>query len=204
MKQDNSNGNPADAAMALKSAVRHDQVATSLFDETFAAFLGIDANGGRCLEIMSLAGRVTAGQLAEQARLTTGAVTGVVDRLERAGYARRVRDETDRRKVWIEPTELAGRIAARVFSQFADIGVLIMQYFTVEEIDAITRFIEMNTAINRERTRLLMQHMVPPEGTNEDRIVEARAFERDTQIMTRKAQSAYDAGKPISEETFEE
>ncbi len=51
------------------------------------------------------AGGVTAGALAAEAGLTTGAVTGVVDRLERAGYARRVRDATDRRRVQIEVTE---------------------------------------------------------------------------------------------------
>lgn len=204
MDQDKSNGKPDDIAMALKSAIRHDRVAASLFDEAFAAFLGINASSGRCLEIMSLSGRITAGQLAQEARLTTGAVTGVVDRLERAGYARRVRDDADRRKVWIEPTELAGRIAARIFSQYAEIGVLTMRYFSPAELAAITRFIEMNAAITRERTRLLMQHMVPPQSESADRIVQARAFERDTEIMTRKAQAAFAAGKPIGNATFEE
>ena len=44
---------------------------------------------------------MTAGRLAELTGLTTGAITGVVDRLEKAGYVRRERDETDRRKVFI-------------------------------------------------------------------------------------------------------
>ena len=46
---------------------------------------------------------MTAGRLAELTGLTTGAITGVVDRLEKAGFVRRERDESDRRKVFIVP-----------------------------------------------------------------------------------------------------
>jgi DNA-binding MarR family transcriptional regulator len=53
------------------------------------------------MDILYLEGRVTAGRLAEVTGLTTGAITGVVDRLEKAGLVRRERDETDRRKVFI-------------------------------------------------------------------------------------------------------
>ena len=50
---------------------------------------------------------MSAGDLAEASRLTTGAITAVIDRLERAGYARRVPDPSDRRRVLVEPTEKA-------------------------------------------------------------------------------------------------
>src|SRR5437016_10273368 len=59
-------------------------------------------------------GRVTAGRLAEVTGLTTGAITGVVDRLEKAGFVRRERDDNDRRKVFIavvpENTAKIGRL----------------------------------------------------------------------------------------------
>jgi DNA-binding MarR family transcriptional regulator len=45
-----------------------------------------------------------AGRLAELTGLTTGAVTGIIDRLEKAGYVRRVNDPKDRRITIIEPT----------------------------------------------------------------------------------------------------
>jgi DNA-binding MarR family transcriptional regulator len=54
-----------------------------------------------CLDFLILEGRVTAGRLAEVTGLTTGAITGVVDRLEQAGLVRRERDDHDRRKVFI-------------------------------------------------------------------------------------------------------
>ncbi|MGH3128797.1 MAG: MarR family transcriptional regulator [Gaiellaceae bacterium] len=60
----------------------------------------------RCLNIIENNGAMTAGRLAELSGLTTAAVTSVLDRLERAGYARRVRDQPDRRQVMVEVTPL--------------------------------------------------------------------------------------------------
>lgn len=202
MNQDNSTAVPDALGGDLKSAIRRDQLATGLFDETLAQFLGINATDGRCLEIISLSGSLTAGQIAEQARLTTGAVTTLLDRLERAGYVRRVRDDGDRRKVWIETTPLLDTITRRIFSQYAEIGALTMGYFSADELRAITRFLEMNAAVTRARARLLARHMVPPDSRAEARQVEARAFERDTEIMSRKASTAHKNGQPITDDTF--
>ena len=54
-----------------------------------------------CLDVIALRGPVTAGELAAATGLTTGAVTGVIDRLERSGFALRERDGSDRRKVLV-------------------------------------------------------------------------------------------------------
>jgi DNA-binding MarR family transcriptional regulator len=62
---------------------------------------GISGSDPECLDLLILEGRVTAGRLAEVTGLTTGAITGVVDRLEKAGFVHRERDESDRRKVFI-------------------------------------------------------------------------------------------------------
>jgi DNA-binding MarR family transcriptional regulator len=56
--------------------------------------LGINRTDLRCLNIVDNQGPMTAGRLAELSGLTTAAVTTVLDRLERAGYARRVRNQT--------------------------------------------------------------------------------------------------------------
>ena len=63
--------------------------------------VGISGSDLECLDFLNLEGRVTAGRLAEVTGLTTGAITGVVDRLEKAGLVRRERDPDDRRKVFI-------------------------------------------------------------------------------------------------------
>ena len=55
------------------------------------------------MDFLNLEGRMTAGRLAGLTGLTSGAITGVVDRLEKAGFVRRERDDSDRRKVFIAP-----------------------------------------------------------------------------------------------------
>jgi DNA-binding MarR family transcriptional regulator len=59
------------------------------------------------MDILDQHGSMSAGDLAEASRLTTGAITAVIDRLERAGYARRVPDASDRRRVLVEITPKA-------------------------------------------------------------------------------------------------
>ena len=72
-----------------------------LYGQTVANVAGIANSDLKCMDILYLEGRVTAGRLAEVTGLTTGAITGVIDRLEKAGLVRRERDEADRRKVFI-------------------------------------------------------------------------------------------------------
>ncbi|CAA9581392.1 MAG: Transcriptional regulator, MarR family, partial [uncultured Thermomicrobiales bacterium] len=73
------------------------------FFQAVAERSGMNLTDLQCVAILSSTGPITAGQLAETMRLTTGAVTGVVNRLERAGYVRREKDPTDGRRVVIEP-----------------------------------------------------------------------------------------------------
>ena len=80
-------------------------VRTAAYDEALADRLGLNPTDLRCLELVLAAPGITAGRLAEQADLTTGAVTGVVDRLEAAGFVRRKPDPADRRSVTILPVD---------------------------------------------------------------------------------------------------
>src|SRR5512135_1079255 len=91
----------------LGNEVRASQRATDMVDELICQLLGINRTDARCLDILDQHGSMSAGDLAEASRLTTGAITAVVDRLERAGLARRVPDPTDRRRVLVEPTPKA-------------------------------------------------------------------------------------------------
>src|SRR5207248_4544930 len=91
----------------LGEEIRAGQRATDEVDELVAELLRVNRTDSRCLDILEQHGRISAGQLAGASGLRTGAVTAVVDRLVRAGYARRVSDPTDRRRVLIELTERA-------------------------------------------------------------------------------------------------
>ncbi len=72
-----------------------------LIKQAAAERININATDLNCLNILSLTGQMTAGQLAVATGLTTASITGVVDRLEQAGYVRRERDARDRRRVVI-------------------------------------------------------------------------------------------------------
>ena len=70
-----------------------------------AEAVGLNPSDLGCLCLLLLHGPSPAGRLAELTGLTTGAITGVIDRLERAGFAQRVPDPSDRRKVIVKPDE---------------------------------------------------------------------------------------------------
>ena len=85
----------------LEYAVRKSSALGVIFGQAVANRVGISSSDLECLDFLIIEGRVTAGRLAELTGLTTGAVTGMVDRLEKAGLVRRERDADDRRKVFI-------------------------------------------------------------------------------------------------------
>ncbi len=91
----------------LGGEVRANQRATDVVDDLICELLGVNRTDARCLDVLEQEGSMSAGDLAQAARLTTGAITAVIDRLERAGYARRVPDPSDRRRVLVEPTAKA-------------------------------------------------------------------------------------------------
>lgn len=76
---------------------------TVRFYAAVADQLGMHITDLNCLGALGYTGPLTAGQLANQLGLTTGAVTRVIDRLVAGGYVRRVADPADRRRVVIEP-----------------------------------------------------------------------------------------------------
>ena len=74
----------------------------SFFGQTVAIRFGLSESDVEALEVLIDTGAATAGRLSELMGLSTGAVTRVIDRLEQAGYVRRVTDPTDRRRVVVE------------------------------------------------------------------------------------------------------
>lgn len=171
--------------LRFKEAVRASQTATDLFDETLTQFLGINRTDGRCLDLIDRRGRVSAGQLANDSGLTTGAVTAVIDRLEAAGYVRRIRDTLDRRKIWVELTEDTRNITARIFGHYEKTGPMMMARFTPDQVRAILEYLEIGTFVENEMAAALKEHLDPRATTPTARLIQARAFER-----------AVEAGRP--------
>ena len=76
---------------------------TIVFHQNVADVLGLHITDHKCLDLIRQYGAMPAGRLAELTGLTTGAVTGIIDRLEKAGFVRRANDPKDRRRTIIEP-----------------------------------------------------------------------------------------------------
>src|SRR5580700_251977 len=74
----------------LGDEVRASQRSTDVVDDLLCLLMGINRSDARCLDVLDQHGSMSAGDLAEASRLTTGAITAVIDRLERAGLARRM------------------------------------------------------------------------------------------------------------------
>jgi DNA-binding MarR family transcriptional regulator len=122
----------------------------SAFDNLAAGQLGVNRTDLHCLNIIENSGGLTAGELADEAGLTTGAVTGVIDRLERAGYARRVSDPADRRRVKLEVTAKFYSRANKIWGPMAaDWESRLSRRFTGEELELVTEFLRATNELSR-------------------------------------------------------
>lgn len=134
-------GKPRPAATAAEALSRMDQyVALGVIaQQEVAQLLGLNVTDLTCLGHILGAGDtpLAAGDLAELTNLTTGAVTGVLNRLERAGYAQRRPDPADRRRVRVVADPAARARIFAVYQPFYDrLGTLFADY-TPDEIAVI-------------------------------------------------------------------
>ncbi|MEW5992633.1 MAG: MarR family transcriptional regulator [Chloroflexota bacterium] len=134
----------------IRQAVR-----STAYDEALAEHLGLNATDFRCLEHAIAEPGLTPGRLAELSGLTTGAVTGVLDRLERAGFVERRPGPADRRSVTVQPSPTrsvevhgAGEPLDRA------IHALLGKYSPAER-SAIAVFVEAAAAVVAEETARL-------------------------------------------------
>jgi DNA-binding MarR family transcriptional regulator len=88
---------------AINDKLREMSTETIMFHQAVADTLGLHITDHKCLDLIHRYGAMPAGRLAELTGLTTGAVTGTIDRLEKAGYVRRESDPKDRRRTIVEP-----------------------------------------------------------------------------------------------------
>jgi DNA-binding MarR family transcriptional regulator len=120
----------------------------SAFDNLAAERLGINRTDLHCLNIIESRSGLTAGELAAEAGLTSGAITGVVDRLERAGYARRVRDPADRRKISVEVTPRFYARADAIWGPLKrDWENVLTSRLTAEQLDSVIDFLRSTNDI---------------------------------------------------------
>jgi DNA-binding MarR family transcriptional regulator len=139
--------------MEMVRLVRLQQIASDKMDDAFCRLAGINLTDGRCLDLLDVHDGLTAGELAEAASLSPGAVTTVLDRLERMGLVTRTRDEADRRRVLVELTPKARQLAFEAYGPVSAYASEYIEQLTDEEIEVISRFLEVAIEVNERRAR---------------------------------------------------
>jgi DNA-binding Lrp family transcriptional regulator len=135
---------------------REFSTAVVMFHEAVAARRGLTATENKALDLLARRGPITSGELARELGLTPGAVTGLVDRLARAGYAQRVPDEADRRKTFVAAD--VDRLAAEmrpVFAPLQEAMARLAHSYTPAQQATIEHFVTNAAAILREQTTRL-------------------------------------------------
>jgi DNA-binding MarR family transcriptional regulator len=131
------------------------QVAADLFDDAAAEALGVNRTDHRVLDVLERQGPMPAGRLAELNRLSPAAMTTVLDRLEEAGYARRVPDPDDRRRVLVEVTPLLRRRAMEIYGPFAEISQAEFGRYSVSELELISDLIARSNELSERQLETL-------------------------------------------------
>ena len=132
-----------EAIRDLKLNLRHFVVELLVSSYEATEDVGVNPTDLGSLCLMLLHGPAPAGRLAELTGLTTGAVTGVIDRLEKGGFVRRDVDLADRRKVIVVPD--AGRVDRDLFPHFPSLKRAAAQQFyddfSIAELERISEFL---------------------------------------------------------------
>lgn len=113
-----------------------------LYQQKIAVSLGLYNHDFIAVDILRESGPITAGELSKLSGLTTGSVTALVDRLEKAGYVRRENDPNDRRKVIIVPQyEHKEEVKEKYYALHEEM-VKLADTYTEDELELITHFLE--------------------------------------------------------------
>ena len=145
----------------LIAEVRASQVATDALDQAVAERFGLNRTDARALDVLDQhEGPITAGELAQAMHLTTGAITSVIDRLEKAGWAKRVRDPDDRRRVLVQVTARVKGMGDAIYGTLDDVVAMFPDY-------------------SEDQLRLLIEFTRQGRAWTESRIANAQAQTRD-------------------------
>jgi DNA-binding MarR family transcriptional regulator len=144
--------------LAAALQARLQQNAYDRFEDAAADYFGVNRTAMRCMEVLDRTGQLTAGEIARQTGLTSGAATALLDRLERAGYLRRLRDPGDRRRILVELTDQARAATQAVYGPLAG-AVTEFERYTDAELELLADFLRTGSGMlleNTERVRGLI------------------------------------------------
>ena len=158
--------------------------AASDFSESVAKKLKLSRTDMRCLELIGRHGPLTAGRLAEESGLTTGAVTFILDRLEQAGMVTRRRDTEDRRRVWVEIEPDAQKRLQEMQQPVAEQMREVTQHFKADELAVVRDYMRQAKEVFQRQVRDAVHEAVhEAKGVADDAQREAHEAAREATRM---------------------
>ena len=136
-----------EAAARISADMRAFDASLDLMDHAVAAAFGISRTDLRAMELVSRKGSATAGELADQLHLTSGAVTGLIDRMEKIGFFKRNGDPADRRKVVVQLAPKAKEHERRAFDPLQSEAVQVLSRYSPEQLATISDFLKKARAM---------------------------------------------------------
>ena len=142
----------ASLLQALGLEVRRMSAQGVLLSTAVAERVGLSSSDLECLDYIVMAGAeaITAGELAAATGFTSGAITGLVDRLEKAGFVRREPDRADRRKVRVVPVEAAVQRLGAYYTPLAQRTEALWAQYTEEQLRTVLDFTQRSVAVAAE------------------------------------------------------
>lgn len=144
--------------ITLSEELRIHSTATILFHESIAAKLGLNLTDHKCLDIITKHHPITAGQLSKLTGLTTGAITGVLDRLEKEEYINRLKDPQDKRRViiHINPEKVEKNILP-LFQSFGEELYQVLSRYDEKELQSILDFIRQSNSLLKKSAEKMIK-----------------------------------------------
>jgi DNA-binding MarR family transcriptional regulator len=153
----------------LNQAVQRNGNQTVLFTNAISRQIGLNAIEFECYSLLLYEGPLTAGQLANKSGLSTGGVTGLINRLEAAHLATRTRDPADKRRVIVKAIANHA-VQQKLMALYEPVGqefTALLQHYSDQELRTILAFMDQSNAIvMRIMDTLNGQDQVTPEGSD--------------------------------------
>jgi DNA-binding MarR family transcriptional regulator len=135
---------------------------TALFHQEAAAASGLGITDMKTLSILLQEGPMTAGQIARRLNLTTGAVTNLIDRLERRGLVMRQRDQNDRRKVIVAVNEAKLQTGGSPYEGIGEGFTRQLSSYSTAELEFLVSYHEQTIELTRREIARLAKRQRKP------------------------------------------
>ncbi len=123
---------------------------TALFHQAAAAKYGLGITDMKALSTLQQEGPMAAGQLAKRLSLTTGAVTNVIDRLERQDFVTRIPDPHDRRKVIVAVNQAKLATRENVYLSMGEAFYRLFETYSTEQLEFLVQFYRASIELNKQ------------------------------------------------------